>query len=150
MQKVFSMFRIIVAVIIGSILLCVFTIPVVYRVVNYTEIEQREQNLHSEFQAIVHPEGAKQLKYKMNSKIVMRWIDAEYTYTNMNDLEVERYYNAEMIRKGWIKQTVSEERYKHFHESIYRKEDYEMVFSPHKDSVGIYLNYKDIFDRLGL
>jgi len=150
MQKVFSMFRKIVAIVIGSILLCVFTIPVVYRVVNYTEIEQREENLHLEFQAIVHPEGAKQLKYKMNSKIVKHWIRAEYTYKNMSDSEVEKYYTEEMIRSGWIKQPVSEDRYKHFHESIYKKGDYEMVFIPNNDSVAIYLNYKDIFDRLGL
>jgi len=146
----FAMCRKIVAVIIGSILLCVFTVPVIYRVVNYTEIEQREQNLHSEFQAIVHPEGTKQLKYKMSSKIVMRWINAEYTYTNMSDSEVEKYYNEEMIRQGWIKQPVSEARYNHFHESRYKKGDYEMVFIPDRDAVAIHLHYKDIFDRLGL
>jgi hypothetical protein len=150
MQKVFSMFRKIVAVIIGSILLCAFTVPVVYRMANYTEIEQREQNLHSEFQTIVHPEDAKQLKYKMNSKIVMRWINAEYTYKNMSDSEVEKYYNEEMVRNGWIKQPVSEERYKHFHESRYKKGDYEIVFIPDRNAVAIHLHYKDIFDRLGL
>jgi hypothetical protein len=135
--------------IIGLILLCAITIPEVYRVVNYTEIERREQNLHSVFQTISHPEGARQLKFSIHSKAVKRWIRAEYTY-NMNDTDVEKYYYEELVRQGWIKQSVSEERYKQFHESIYRKDDYEIVFSPSKDSLAIDLNYRDIFDRLGL
>jgi len=150
MKRVFCGCRKIFVGIIGLILLCAFTIPVVYRVVNYAEIERREQNLCLEFQAISHPEGARQLKFSINSKIVKRWIRAEYTYNNMNDSDVEKYYYEELVRQGWIKQSVSEERYKHFHESIYRKGDYEIVFSPSKDSLAIYLYYRDIFDRLGL
>jgi len=150
MKRVFCGCRKIFAGIIGLILLSAFTIPVIYRVVNYAEIERREQNLRSEFQGIAHPEGAKQLKFSINSKIVKRWISVEYTYNNMNDSDVEKYYYEELVRQGWIKQPVSEERYKHFHESIYKKGDYEIVFSPSKDSWIISLNYKDIFDRLGL
>jgi len=150
MKQVFCGYRKIFTGILGLILLCAITIPEVYRVVNFTEIERREQNLLSEFQAISHPEGARQLKFSIHSKAVKRWIRAEYTYNNMNDSDVEKYYYEELVRQGWIKQSVSEERYKQFHESIYRKGDYEIVFSPGKDSMAIYLNYKDIFDRFGL
>ncbi|GEM_PF-2485332 len=136
---------IILFVVLGS-----FIIPVFYKVVNPSDIERREQNLRAEFQTIIHPEGANQTKFKINSKIVNRWIRAEYKYDNMNDSEVEQYYNKEMIRQGWIKQPVSEERYKQFYESIYRKGDYEITFCPNKDSWAIHLHYKDFFDRFAL
>lgn len=140
--------------VLGGIILFIFLsgfiIPLLYRVVNPSDIERREQNLRAEFQAVTHPEGAKQIRFSINHKIVKRWISAEYKYDNMSDSEVEQYYYQELVRQGWVKQPVGEERYKQFHESIYRKGDYEIFLSPYKDSWSIGLYYRDFFDRWGL
>ncbi|AJQ28472.1 hypothetical protein [Pelosinus fermentans] len=150
-KKVFDWFRTIVVGIGFFIVLGSLIIPFLYRVVNPSDIESREQNLRFQFQSITHPEGSKQIEFSINRrKMVKRWINAEYKYDNMSDAEVEKYYYQELIRKGWVKQPVSEEAYKHFHKSIYRKGDYEIVFKSSKDSVAIYLYYRDIFDRLDL
>lgn len=123
---------------------------IVYRVVSPSDIEKREQNLRTEFQAIAHPEGAKQIRFSINHKVVHRWISAEYKYENMSDSEVEQYYYQEFVRQGWVKQPVSEESYKRFHDSTYKKGDYEIYLSPYKDSWSIGLYYRDFFDRWGL
>jgi len=133
-----------------SILLGSFIIPLLYLAVNPSDTARREQNLRSQFQTIAHPAGAKQTEFRIGKKIVKRWISAEYKYDNMSDSAVEQYYYAELVRQGWVKQPVSEERYKQFHESIYRKGDYEIYFCPDEDSWAIHLNYKDFFDRFDL
>ncbi|MDR3562613.1 MAG: hypothetical protein P4N59_14425 [Negativicutes bacterium] len=142
-RKIFG--AIILFIVLGS-----FIIPLLYRVVNPSDIERREQNLRAEFQIIAHPEGAKQIRFSMNHKIVMRWIRAEYKYDNMSDSELEKYYYQELTRQGWVKQQVSEEYYKRFHTSTYRKGDYEISLSPNEDSWSMGLYYRDIFDRFGL
>jgi hypothetical protein len=149
-KRVFDRFK---KIFVGTVLFIVlgsFIIPSLYRVVNPTDIESREQNLRLQFQTIAHPEGAKQIKFNINSKIVHRWISAEYKYDNMSDSEVEQYYCQELVRQGWVKQPVNEESYKRFHTSTYRKGDYEISLSPYKDSWSMGLYYRDIFDRFGL
>jgi hypothetical protein len=125
-------------------------VPLLYRTLNYQGIQGIENAMRSEFQAIVHPEGAQQLKFSLNSKIVRRWIRAEYKYNNMNDIEVEKYYQEELTKEGWTKEIVSEESYQHSHESFYKKEKYEVSLSPNKDYWIINMYYRDVFDRLGL
>lgn len=150
MKRAFKGCSIIFAGIVGFIFLSTIMISVTYRVLNYDEVVRREENLRSEFQAIIHPEGAKQLKFEVNSKIIIRWIDAEYKYNSMDNSQVEQYYFEELTKQGWLKQSVSEDAYKQFRQSIYKKGDYEIVFSPVKDYWIISLYYRDIFDRLGL
>ncbi|MPM82917.1 hypothetical protein SDC9_129979 [bioreactor metagenome] len=150
MRQVFNVVRNIFGGIVFSIVLGALIIPIMYLVVNPGAVERREQNLRAEFQAIVHPEGATQIKVNIGHKIVNRWLSAEYRYKNMSDSEVEKYYCEEMTRQGWIKQPVSTESYQHFHQSIYRKGDYEMSFYPLKDSWSIHLHYRDFFDRFAL
>ncbi len=60
----------------------------------------REIKLIQEYQAINHPRGAELIRYKLNRKIIKRWIHSRYSYSD-NDDEIAKYYKAELLNKGW-------------------------------------------------
>ena len=71
-----------------------------HMVFNNEDGKQREVKLIAEYQAIKHPEGAKQVYYKLNRKIIKRWINSRYIYPISNN-EVQEYYDQELVDKGW-------------------------------------------------
>lgn len=69
-------------------------------VFNNEDGKRREVMLIAEYQAIKHPEVAKQVYYQLNRKIIKRWINSRYIYPISND-KVQEYYDQEFVDKGW-------------------------------------------------
>jgi hypothetical protein len=151
MKKLFDIFR---KIFIGTVFFIIFApliISLLYRVVNPSGIERREEHLHRYFQEFEHPAGAKQLKFEITSGIVKRWISAEYKYENMSDVEIEQYYYQKLTQHGWVRKSVNKEADKRFRASTYKKGDYEIYIVPskNKDSWLIGLYCRDLFERFG-
>ncbi|WP_110955890.1 hypothetical protein [Anaerosinus massiliensis] len=100
MKKAFNIFRKVFVGVVWLILLGAAIFPLVYRILNPADIERREENLRTHFQAIEHPSGATQLDFKINSKVVKRWIHAEYEHEHMSAIEIEQYYYQELTRQS--------------------------------------------------
>jgi len=122
--------------------------PLLYRIFYYQGIQERENNLRSEFQAIVHISGAQQLKLKISGKIVERDLWAIYKY-DIPDEEVEKYYDIGLSQEGWTKQGTIIRSNKRFRGSIYKKGLYEISINPYedKDEWMFILSYKDFFGK---
>jgi hypothetical protein len=131
-----------------SFLIAVVLLTFGIRLFDSQGLQKREQGLVSEFQAIVHPNDVEQISFQMKSKILKRWIIAEYKY-GLNTTEIEKYYDQELLQKGWSKVSVSKTEYETFHYFRYKKGDYEMIFRPFKDSWIIQINLRDFYDNLG-
>lgn len=139
-----SFFGSIVLAVLVSVVLLTFGI----RIFGSQGIQKREQGLVLEFQDIVHPNGANQISFQIKSKIIRRWIMAQYKY-NLNAAEIENYYDQELLPKGWSKVSVSKTEYEAFHHFRYKKGNYEIIFSPFKDSWLIKIYLRDFYDELG-
>ncbi|WP_110955889.1 hypothetical protein [Anaerosinus massiliensis] len=152
MKKTFNILRKGFVGVVWLILLGAAIFPLVYRILNPADIERREENLRTHFQAIEHPSGATQLDFKIHSKVVKRWINAEYKHEHMSAIKIEQYYYQELTQQGWVKKSVNQETDKRFRVSTYKKGDYEIYVSPSKtgNSWSIGLNYRDFFGRFGL
>ncbi|SFM36033.1 hypothetical protein [Pelosinus propionicus] len=131
-----------------SFLIAVVLLTFGIRLFDSQGLQKREQGLISEFQAIVHPNDAEQVSFEMRSKILKRWILANYRY-RLNAAELENYYDHELLQKGWSKVPVSKTEYETFHHFKYKKGDYEIIFRPFKDSWVIQMNLRDFYDKLG-
>lgn len=120
-----------------------------YRIFNYDGILQKEQDLKVEFQSIIQPVAAQELDIKIRGKIVKRWLVARYKY-DMTDENVEKYYMEELSKEGWVRTGVRNIPNKRFRTSIYTKGMYEVSIGAEDDYWVIIMNYRDIFNSLGL
>ncbi|WP_346352916.1 hypothetical protein [Azotosporobacter soli] len=62
----------------------------------------RETRLVAEYQALQQPPGAEVVFYRLERKIIMRWIFSCYKYP-MKTEEVIGYYNQRLKEQGWQK-----------------------------------------------
>lgn len=112
-----------------------------YMVWNNEDGKQREIRLINEYQAIKHPEGADLVHYKLNRKIIKRWISSEYTYPINND-DVKQYYDQELVNNGWKKIKYNSKPGTVFY--AYEKDNLRIVLGPYKEkSWTIYMGYPD-------
>ncbi|CVK21831.1 hypothetical protein [Sporomusa sphaeroides] len=113
-----------------------------YLLLNNEEGKRREIEIVQEYQDIKHPEGARMLHYELNRKILIRWIHSRYSYS-INDSEVAKYYENQLLSKGWHQISYSLPPGKVGY--LYAKDNLELALTLNKNGYWIIsMHYSDV------
>ncbi len=69
-------------------------------IANPSIYQERKANMKLEYENVEPPANAKKIKETINSKITRIWIGTDYT-VDMEKDDIEKYYQEELIKKGW-------------------------------------------------